>query len=134
MKHQIQNSKSQINHKLQTSNTKQYDLEDRTLIFSKSIISLCRNVDKNLINRKLIDQLIRSATSIGANYREANETDTKRDFKHRIRIAKKEAKETIYWLKLLKEANKHMKREIVPLLGESQELMKILAAIYEKTK
>lgn len=116
------------------TNSKPYNLEERTLEFSKQIIQLCKKLPKNTINFKMIDQLIRSATSIGANYREANETDTKKDFKNRIRIAKKEAKETIYWLQLLIETNQYLKNEISIILNESEELMKILGSIYEKTK
>ncbi len=77
-------------------NSKQYDLEGRTLEFSKRIIRLSKALPKNTINFRLADQLIRSGTSIRANYREANETETKKDFKFRIRICRKEGKETIY--------------------------------------
>jgi len=86
-----------------------------------------------MINKRLVDQLLRSATSIGANYREANECDTKKDFKNKIRISKKEARETIYWLELLIDANLNNKDEIFKLLDESKQLMKILASIYLKT-
>ncbi len=110
-----------------------YDLEKRTLKFGERIISLCKELPKNNINRRLADQCLRSGTSIGANYREANETDTKRDFKHKIRLAKKEAKETIFWLKLIANANKQLRKRLIPLMEESQELMKILGAIYTKT-
>lgn len=113
---------------------KTYDLEERTLNFSKSAIKLSRALPKNIINLKLIDQFIRSATSIGANYREANETETKKDFRNRIRIARKEAKETIYWLKLIYEANSSFKEEIITLLDEANQLLKILACIAEKSK
>lgn len=109
-----------------------YDLEERTLEFGKRIIRLCRSLPVNLVNKKLTDQIVRSGTSIGANYREANETDTKKDFKNRIRISKKEAKETIYWLELIIEANLELKERIIPLLDESRQLMKILGSIYEK--
>jgi len=109
-----------------------YDLEQRTLAFSKKIINLCKKLPYDRINNRLVDQLIRSSSSIGANYREANETDTKKDFKNKIRIAKKEAKETIYWLELMIEDNPNLKKEINILLEESYELMKILAAIYSK--
>jgi four helix bundle protein len=109
-----------------------YDLEKRTLEFSKKIIYLCKKLPHDRINNRLVDQLIRSGTSIGANYREANETDTKKDFRNKIRIAKKEAKETIYWLELIIEANSNFKEEILLLLEESYQLMKILAAIYAK--
>lgn len=133
-KSQILNQKLQINSKSQYSNSKQYDLEERTLEFGKRIIRLCRALPKDIINNRLCDQLIRSGTSIGANYREANETDTKKDFRNRIRISKKEAKETIYWLELIIDANHELKARILPLLDESRELVKILASIYEKVK
>ena len=112
---------------------KNYDLEDRTIKFSKNIIILCKKIPFNMINKRLIDQLLRSGTSIGANYREANECDTKKDFKNKIRISKKEARETIYWLELLIDANLNAKIEILKLLDESKQLMKILASIYLKT-
>ena len=112
----------------------QYDLEERTLRFGKRTVRLCKALPKNTVNRRLADQCIRSGTSLGANYREANETDTKRDFKNRIRVSKKEAKETVYWLELIIEANPELKDQILPLLEESKELMKILGSIYEKAK
>lgn len=89
---------------------------------------------KNTINFKLIDQIVRSGTSVGANYREANETETKKDFQYRIRICRKEGKETIYWLKLIIEANQNFNERIQPLLQETTELVKIFATILEKTK
>jgi len=118
----------------QTEPQKTYNLEKRTLEFSRSIIILCNTLPRNVINNRLMDQLIRSGTSIGANYREANETDTKKDFRNRIRITKKEAKETTYWLELLKDANPTPMFKIEQLIKESSELMKIFASIYEKCK
>ncbi len=115
-------------------NNKKYDLEDRTLEFGKKIIYLVKGLPKNTINFNLGDQLIRSGTSIGANYREANETETKKDFCFRIRICRKEGKETIYWLKLIEEANPELRERIKPLLQETTELVKIFAAILEKSK
>ncbi|MCD5383613.1 four helix bundle protein [candidate division WOR-3 bacterium] len=115
-------------------NSKQYDLEERTLEFGKRIIHLSKALPKNTINFKLIDQIIRSGTSIGANYREANETETKKDFRYRIRVCRKEGKETIYWLNLIIEANLAFKERIEPLLQETTELVKIFAAILEKAK
>lgn len=118
----------------EAQNSKRCDLEDRTLEFGKGIIRLCKTLPKNTINFKLIDQLVRSGTSMGANYREANETETKKDFKFRIRICRKEGKETIYWLNLVIEANPEFKERIKPLLQETSELVKIFAAILEKSK
>lgn len=112
---------------------KNYDLEERTKEFSYKILALCKNLPFNNINKRLTDQLIRSATSIGANYREANETDTKKDFKNKIRIAKKEARETIYWIELIKNTNQEFSTSINNLLDESRQLMKILASIYLKS-
>ena len=112
---------------------KNYDLEDRTKEFSYEIINLCKKLPFSIVNKRLIDQLIRSATSIGANYREANESDTKRDFKNKIRISKKEARETIYWLELIINSNASFNKEIYILLDESKQLMKILASIYIKS-
>ncbi len=113
---------------------KKYDLEDRTLEFGRRIIRLAKALPKNTVNFKLIDQLVRSGTSMGANYREANETETKKDFKFRIRICRKEGKETIYWLKLIIEANPNFEEKIKPLLKETMELVKIFASILEKSK
>ena len=114
--------------------SKKYDLEDRTLEFGKRIIQLAKALPKNSINFNLIDQVIRSGTSMGANYREANETATKKDFLFRIRICRKEGKETIYWLNLIIEANPEFAEKIKPLLQETVELVKIFAAIAEKSK
>lgn len=114
--------------------SKKYDLEDRTLEFGKRIIRLAKALPKNSINFNLISQVTRSGTSMGANYREANETDTKKDFLFRIRICRKEGKETIYWLNLIIEANPEFAERIKPLLQETVELVKIFATIAEKSK
>jgi four helix bundle protein len=111
-----------------------YNLEDRTLDFGKRIIRLAQALPKNIINYKLIDQIVRSGTSVGANYREANETETKRDFKYRIRICRKEAKETVYWIDIICEANKDFTERLIPLRKESVELVKIFAKILENCK
>ena len=114
--------------------SKKYDLEDRTLVFGKRIIQLAKALPKNSINFNLINQVTRSGTSMGANYREANETETKKDFLFRIRICRKEGKETIYWLNLIIEANPEFTDNIKPLLQETIELVKIFASIAEKSK
>jgi len=111
---------------------KKYDLEERTFNFSKSIVGFCLNLPKNTINNTLINQIIRSATSIGANYIEANESLSRKDFKYRLKISRKESKETIYWLKLINVANKSVNSEIIQLIEEAIELKKILSSIIEK--
>ncbi len=119
---------------IQIQKSKPYDLEERTLEFGKRMVHLCRALPKDIVNNTLVDQVIRSGTSIGANYREANETETKKDFQFRMRICRKEAKETVYWLKLIVEANRNIENRIQPLITEAIELMKIVAAILNKAK
>jgi len=113
--------------------TKRYDLEDRTLNFSKRIVSFIRQLPKTIANLEYAKQLARSAGSIGANYREANESLGKKDFMMRVKIARKEAKETFYWLQLVEsvapEREEHQK-----LMQESIELKKILSSIIEKSQ
>ena len=106
--------------------TTSYDLEPRTLEFGKRIIRLCQALPNNTVNFKLIDQFIRLGGSVGANYREANETEAKKNFLFRMRIRRKEAKETLYWLQLITEANPSLDKRIQPLIQEAAELVKIL--------
>src|SRR3972149_250201 len=87
-------------------NSKQYDLEDRTLIFAKQVIEFVNKLPKSLSNIEISKQLVRSAGSVGANYIEANESLSKKDFIMRIKICRKEAKESRYWLKLISCSNK----------------------------
>jgi len=109
--------------------SKRFDLEERTLEFSKNLIRILNTLPKNTVNINLIDQCVRSGTSVGANYREANETETKKDFNFRIRICRKEAKETIYWLNLLVENNKSNADSLRKWAQEAYEFVKIFAAI-----
>ena len=96
----------------------QYDLEDRTKIFSKNIIKLLKTIKPNYLNRSLITQLIRSATSVGANYCEANNASSKKDFRNKIYICKKEIQETKYWIVMIVETNPEIKKELRPLWQE----------------
>ncbi len=112
--------------------TKKYDLEDRTLEFAKIVIRLCKIIPHNRINNEIISQLIRSSGSVGANYREANDPLSKKDFIYRIRISRKEAKESHYWLQLLKEANGTVEGEIEKIAMEAVDLKKILSSIADK--
>jgi len=109
-----------------------YDLEERTLKFSKEVIHLIKSIPRNAINHPIFSQLIRSATSVGANYREANDALGKKDFAHCIKIARKEAKETIYWLNLLEEVNPEFIDIIKKLEKEAGEIRNILSAIIKK--
>jgi len=113
---------------------KPYDLEERTLEFARGIIKLCQKLPQNTINFKLIGQLVDSSGSVGANYREANEKLSKKDFAHRMKITRKECKESTYWLELLKEANLKFTDEIDDFINESKELRNIFTSIIDKTK
>lgn len=113
-------------------NNKVYDLEDRTFLFADRVIKLCKTIPENVIAVKLISQLIRSSGSVGANYREANDALSKKDFLLRIKISRKECKETTYWLTLIKNETDH--QEIDRLIEESKELRNIFTAILEKSK
>jgi len=110
------------------------NLSDRTLKFAKEIIYLCKELPKNTVDAELAKQLARSGTSIGANYREANDALSRKDFLHRLRISRKEAKETWYWLELIIESKPGFKSKVEPLARESEELVKILSAIIERSK
>jgi four helix bundle protein len=109
-----------------------YNLEERTLSFSKKVISICKKIPRDAVNLPLVSQLIRSSTSIGANYREANDKLGKKDFVLRIRIARKEAKETSYWLELLAEDNPET--DFSELIKECIEFRNILSSIILKSK
>ncbi len=114
-------------------NSKQYDLEERTFNFAKEVIDLVDDVSKSLVNLEIGKQLVRAAGSVGANYIEANESLSKKDFIMRIKICRKESKESRYWLNLLKYRDGMDSRRDA-LIQEATELMKIFGAILEKSK
>lgn len=109
------------------------NLENRTLEFASAIVALSGSIPKTIATIEILKQLIRSAASIGANYREANEKLSKKDFLLRVKIARKEAKETVYWLKLLRVACPDRIVEIDRLETEAGELRYILSAILSKS-
>ena len=111
----------------------QFDLEDRTAKFSINILNICRTITINYLNENQIKQLIKSATSIGANYMEANGSDSKRDFRSKISICKKEAKETTYWLRILLTLLPDKKDDLKKLWAEAQELLLIFSAIIKNS-
>ena len=111
-----------------------YDLEERTAIFGESIIDFCKSLPKNTINIPLINQAIKSGTSIGANYCEADGAESGKDFKHKIAICKKEAKETKHWLRMIAKANPDKSDKCRKLWKEVQELTLIFSSILNKKK
>jgi four helix bundle protein len=119
----------------QTSNEKPYDLEERTFQFAKAVRLFVKTMPKTIANLNDGKQVIRASGSIGANYREANESLSKKDFLMRIKISRKEAKESAYWLRLIHETNEIPNdQEIQNLKQEALELKKILSSILEKSK
>ena len=113
---------------------KQYDLEERTVFFSQQIINFCKQIKQGIILSPLINQLVRSATSIGANYNEATEASSKKDFTNKICIAKKEAKETQYWLRLIGQSSPEHVEIARNLWKEAHELTLIFSAIVRTSR
>lgn len=111
-----------------------YDLEKRTTEFAKRVIRLCIFLPRNTVNDRLFGQVVGSGGSVGANYREANDALGIKDFLHRLKIARKEAKECIHWLELIEEANLKFAPRMQDLKREAEELKNILSAIINKTK
>ena len=117
----------------QISNSKQYDLEERTYRFAKRVNEYVNKLPKTISNIENGKQLVRSGGSVGANYIEANESLSKKDFKMRVKISKKETKESRYWLSLTQPFPQNQKEKEY-LIQEATELMKIFGAILEKSK
>ncbi|OGX08331.1 MAG: hypothetical protein A2Z88_01015 [Omnitrophica WOR_2 bacterium GWA2_47_8] len=114
--------------------TKRFDLEDRTTQFAKTVVKLCLELPRGPINNRLIDQAVGSAGSIGANYREANDAIGRKDFLQKLKVSRREAKENLHWLELISVANINKEQQIIPLLQEVNELIKILSSIINKLK
>lgn len=115
--------------------SKRYDLEDRTYEFAKRVRTFIKRVPRTISNIEDGKQLIRSSGSVGANYIEANEALSKKDFIHRIKISRKESKESRYWLKLINiDGNLRLEKELQVLIQEATELTKIFGKIIENSK
>ena len=113
---------------------KKFDLEERTAKFAESVIRLVKRVKITAINSRIINQLVGSSGSIGANYCEATESESKKDFIHKISIAKKEIKETRHWLRLLAQTDDGLKEQIREIWKEAQELLLIFSKIISSSK
>ena len=116
-------------------NSKPYDLEDRTLAYAKRVRGFVKKLPKTIANIEDIKQLVRASGSVGANYIEANESLSKKDFIMRIKICRKEAKEGRYWLRSI-DTNDEPEHETERkyLIKEASELMNIFGAILQKSK
>ncbi len=118
-----------------TAGNNQYDLEDRTYEFARRVRVFVKTLPHTICNIEDVKQVVRSSGSVGANYIEANEALSKKDFRMRIKISRKESKETRFWLRLLDtqdEARLNAERD--KLVQESTELMLIFGAILKKSE
>lgn len=111
-----------------------YNLEERTSLYGKAIIAFCIKLSKNELVKPLVNQLIRSGTSIGANYMEANQAASRKDFRNKIKIAQKEINETKYWLSLLGGLDITDISECRRLWKEAHELLLIFSKISSSSK
>ncbi len=111
-----------------------YDLEERTAKFGENIIIFCKKIPRNIITNPMISQLVRAGTSVGANYSEADDAESGKDFKHKIGICKKESRECKHWLRMLVIAEIEIKEEARILWKEAKELNLIFNAINNKLK
>ena len=119
----------------ENQNSKQYDLEDRTLDFAKSVRAFVKRLPKTQANVEDGKQLIKASGSVGANYIEANEALSKKDFLMRIKICRKEAKESRYWLRLIDTCdNDELERKREALKNEARELTHIFGSIITKSE
>lgn len=111
-----------------------YDLEERTAKLGEAVIDFCRTLSQDAISKPIINQLVRSGTSIGANYMEANGASSRSDFRNKIFICKKEAQETKHWLRMLLRCFPNKKNYIMDLWKEVQELTMIFQKITSSLK
>jgi four helix bundle protein len=118
---------------MNSQNTK-FDLEDRTTKFAETVINLTRQIHPTPVNQRLIPQLVAAADSVAANYCEASEAESKKDFVHKISIVKKEIKESRLWLRLLAHSNPEFRENIIPIYRESQELLLIFSKIINTSR
>ena len=133
-KNKMSNDKAQSSKEIQNPNGKIFDLEERTGRFGEMIIEFVKTLERNEINRPLIGQLVEAGTSIGANYMEADGAESKKDFKHKIAICKKEAKETKHWLRMIRKGNPNKAVECHKLWQEAHELTLIFSSIFLSKK
>ena len=113
---------------------KKYDLEERTAKFGEEIIRFAKKIPENSVTRPLIPQLIKAGTSVGANYCEADDAESGKDFKHKIGICKKEAREVKHWLRMIVVTVPELKDEARVLWVEAKELNLIFNAIVRSVK
>ena len=134
-KFEVRNPKYETNSNNKISNSKHYDLEERTFEFARDCRAFIKKLTKTIGNIEDGKQLVRSSGSMGANYIEANEAISKKDFVLRVRISRKESKESGYWLRLVEVGDLlGMEKERERLIDEASQLMMVFSAIMRKTQ
>ncbi len=111
-----------------------FDLEERTAAFGEAIVKFARQISTNATTVPLISQLVRAGTSVGANYCEADDAESKKDFRHKIGLCRKESRETKYWLRMIAAAEPSLNEEARRLWREAKELDLIFGAIRRKSQ
>lgn len=109
---------------------KPYDLDERTALFGEAVIDFAKKIPVNPVTSHLIPQLVAAGTSAGANYGEADDAVSKKDFRHKISISKREAREAKFFIRMIVRAVPELKEEAKPLWQEAKELHLIFAKIY----
>ena len=113
---------------------RRFDLEERTARFGEAVIEFAKKVPINPITEPLISQLVKSGTSVGANYCEADDAGSKKEFRYRISLCKRESREAKHWLRMVAKAAPDLKDEARVLWQEAKELNLIFSAIYRGKK
>jgi four helix bundle protein len=113
---------------------KVFELDERTARFGEDITRLARGLKRDPVNTPLISQLVRSGTSVGANYMEAGAAQSGKDFDHKVGICKKEARETMHWLRMLVAADSSSRADCRALWREAHELTMVFSAILKKRR
>ena len=114
------------------SGDKPFDLEEPTAMFGEAVIDFAKRVPISPLTQRLVDQLVGAGTSVGANYCEADDAVSKKDFRHKISICKKEARETKFFIRMIVRAVPDLREDAKPLWQEAKELHLIFAKIYRK--
>lgn len=123
-----------VNKELKISNKKTFDIHKRIYDFVIRVVNLTKSLPKTPQNERIIPQIIDSATSMGANDREADGALTKKDFIHCYTIVRKEGKETVYWLEVISDINPPFKPRMKNIIQEGKEIVMIVSSIIQKTK
>jgi len=123
-----------MKNKISKTNNNRYDLKERTTVLAETILSLIKKTKANDVNKNIVAQLSRSGTSVGANYMEADGAESRKDFEHKMSICRKEAKETMYWVRLLSGEDFINIEECRKIWKEAQELVFIFSAIITSSR